>query len=67
MYGFLRHFVTAEDKIRNLCIRVLAADTDEATNKLLPELRDALHEHCERLRLVVSQQYPFQKRDIAAD
>jgi hypothetical protein len=45
----------------------LAADNDEATNKLLPELRDALHEHCERLRLVVSQQYPFQKRDIAVD
>ena len=59
--------MTSEDKIRDLCIRVLAAEDDEATNRILPQLRDALHEHCERLRLVVAKEYPFQKSDAAAD
>jgi hypothetical protein len=63
---FLDHFVTAEDKIRELCTQVLAAENDEAANRLVPELRDALHEHCERLRLRVATEYPFHKDDMAA-
>jgi hypothetical protein len=46
---------------------VLAAENDVAANRLLPELRDALHEHCEKLRAKVVKEYPFQKRDMAAD
>ena len=65
--GFPDHFVTAEDKIRELCTQVLAADNDEAADRILSELRDALHEHCERLRLMVATQYPYRKDDMAAD
>jgi hypothetical protein len=65
--GFPDHFVTAEDKIRELCTQVLAAQNDEVANRILPELRDALHEHCERLRLMVATQYPYRKDDMAAD
>jgi hypothetical protein len=65
--GFPDHFVTAEDKIRELCTQVLAAQDDEAANRILPELRDALRAHCERLRLKVAQEYPFHKDDMAAD
>jgi hypothetical protein len=36
--AFPDHFVTPEDKIRDLCIRVLAAETDEAANRILPEM-----------------------------
>jgi hypothetical protein len=59
--------VTTEDKIRELCTQVLAAQNDEAANRILPELRDALHAHCERLRLRVAMEYPFHKDDMAAD
>ena len=65
--AFPDHFVTAEDKIRELCTQVLAAQGDEAANRILPELRDALHSHCESLRLRVAQEYPFHKDDMAAD
>jgi hypothetical protein len=59
--------VTAEDKIRELCFaQVLAAQNDEAANRILPELRDALHEHCEKLRLLVAREYPFHKDEMAA-
>jgi hypothetical protein len=64
---FPDRFVTPEDKIRELCTQVLAAQNDEAANRILPELRDALHEHCERLRLRVATEYPFHKDDMAAD
>jgi len=65
--GFPDHFVTAEDKIRELCTQVLAAQNDEVANRILPELRDALHEHCERLRPMVVTEYPYRKDDMAAD
>jgi hypothetical protein len=66
--GFSRdHSVTAEDKIRELCTQLLAAQNDEAANRILPELTDALHEHCETLRLLVAREYPFHKDDMAAD
>jgi hypothetical protein len=65
--AFPTTFVTAEDKIRELCTQVLAAQDGEAANRILPELRDALHAHCERLRLKAAQEYPFHKDDMAAD
>ena len=65
--AFGDHFVTAEDKIRELCTQVLTAQNDEAAHRILPELRDALHAHCERLRLRVATEYPFHKDDVAAD
>jgi hypothetical protein len=59
--------VNPEAKIRELCTRLLAAQNDEAANRTLQELRDALHEYCERLRARVAQEYPFHKDDMAAD
>ena len=66
------HLVTAEEKIRELCVRVMAAQNDEATDRILPELRDALHEYCERLRREVAQEMERESRfhkkdDMAAD
>lgn len=65
--SFPDRFVTAEDKIRELCGLVLAAPNDEAANRILPELRDAIHEHCERLRRKVATEYPFHKDGMTAD
>jgi hypothetical protein len=59
--------VTPEAKIRELCTRLLAAQSDEAANDTLLELRDAIHGHRETQRLVVAQEYPCQKDDMAAD
>jgi hypothetical protein len=60
--------VTLEAKIRELCTRLLASQSDEAAKRILLELRDALHEHCESLRLRMAREYPFHKKeDMAAD
>jgi hypothetical protein len=63
--------VTPEAKIRQLCTRLLAAQNDEAANRTLVDLRDALHEYCETLRQEVvremEREYPFHKDDMAAD
>jgi nitrate reductase assembly molybdenum cofactor insertion protein NarJ len=39
-----------EDKIRRLCLELLAATDDEEVRPILVKLRDALHQHIERLR-----------------
>jgi hypothetical protein len=39
-----------EDKIRNLCARALVTRDDKELKSQLDELRDALHQHIERLR-----------------
>jgi len=59
--------VTPEAKIRALCTFLLAAESDKAANRILADLRDALHEYCQRLRLRVAREYPFHKDDMAAD
>ena len=59
--------VTSSDKIRDICARIVEAkDDDETLNRLLPQLREALHEHCDNLRRMVATEYPFHK-DVAAD
>jgi hypothetical protein len=48
-----------EDRIRRLCAQLLAAkDDEEKLRPLLVELRDALHQHIERLRARFAA-YPF--------
>jgi hypothetical protein len=48
-----------EDKIRRLCTQLLAAkDHEEELGSVLVELRDALHQHIERLRAHFAS-YPF--------
>ena len=39
-----------EDKIRKLSAKLLAAEEDEELRSMLVELREALHQHIERLR-----------------
>ncbi len=39
-----------EDRIRNLCGRVIAAHDSDQLRAILSELESALHEHTERLR-----------------
>jgi hypothetical protein len=39
-----------EDRIRELCSRVVASEDSEELNAILPELREALHWAIERLR-----------------
>lgn len=44
-----------EEKVRDLCVRLLAADAPEEFHALADELRDALHEHIEDMRERASQ------------
>lgn len=39
-----------EDRIRKLCSELLAKKGDEEFRPIIAELRDALHQHVERLR-----------------
>jgi hypothetical protein len=41
--------VPPEAKIRQLCTRLLAAENDEASKRILHELREALHKNYEGL------------------
>jgi hypothetical protein len=66
------HFVTPEAKIRQLSTLLLAAENDEAANRILADLRDALHEYYVRLRrevaLEMEREYlSSHKEDMAAD
>lgn len=47
-----------EDRIRRLCSQLLAAEGDEELRPILIELREALHQHIERLRERFGA-YPF--------
>jgi hypothetical protein len=48
-----------EDKIRRLCTQILAAEEEDGDlAPMLVELRDALHQHIERLRAKLGN-YPF--------
>jgi hypothetical protein len=40
-----------EDRIRELCSRVVTSEDSEELNTILPELREALHWAIERLRI----------------
>jgi len=47
-----------EDKIRKLSAQLLAAEVDEELRPMLVELREALHQHIERLRARLAD-YPI--------
>jgi hypothetical protein len=47
-----------EDRIRKLCSELLATSGEEELGRILVELREALHEHIERLRKRCGA-YPF--------
>ena len=50
--------MTPDDKIRDLCSKVLTTQDDEAVKQLLPQLRQAIHEHCEILRSIAEKTWP---------
>ena len=63
--------MTPEAKIRQLCIRLLAAEKDEGSKRILHELREALRKNYERLAREVAREmereYRLHKDDMAAD
>lgn len=46
-----KHSRRAEDRIRELCAKVIASKDSDELNVLLPELRSAIHQAIERLRM----------------
>ena len=57
-----------EERVRELCAQLLAAKDADAVNKIAPVLRQALHEHCERMRKMVLLDFPPRPNsDMAAD
>ena len=59
--------MTSEEKIRELCACLLAAQNEEAIARIAPLLRDALHDHCQKLRQMAASDYPVARLDMAAD
>jgi ATP/maltotriose-dependent transcriptional regulator MalT len=55
--------LTLEDRIRELCSQAVAADDAQELNRILGELKLALHEHTERLRALLSL-YPILPADL---
>jgi hypothetical protein len=51
-------FVTFEDRIRNLCTQLLVAQDDEEIQKLVTELKTAIHDHCSDLKVMATVSYP---------
>jgi hypothetical protein len=47
-----------EEKIRHLCSQVMDAADDEAVNKVLPQLRKAIHDYCENTRQLAVSSLP---------
>jgi hypothetical protein len=57
-----------EERVRELCAQLLAAKDADAVNEIAPLLRQALHEHCERIRNQVLLAFPPRaNKDMAAD
>ena len=57
--------VTLEMRIRELCAEAVAAQDTDQLQPILAELRHALREHLEQLRIMVSE-CPFQSLDQAS-
>jgi hypothetical protein len=50
--------VTLEEQIRDLSSQVLTEKDDKAVNQLLPQLREAIHEDCENVRVIIEKTLP---------
>jgi hypothetical protein len=50
--------MTLDTRIRQLCAQSVATKDEEELRPIMRELRDALHEHTEDLKLIVGE-YPF--------
>ena len=60
-----------DDHIRELCAKVVASQDSEELNRILPELKIALHQSIERLRtravaiLTAPRSFPNERRKIS--
>jgi hypothetical protein len=50
--------MVSEERIRQLCVRAIAARNTDEMIPILCELRTALHEHAEQLRTMLAE-YPL--------
>jgi hypothetical protein len=50
--------VTAEDRIRDLCTQLLAAQDDLEVQSLVSQLKDAIHDHCADLKALAAVSFP---------
>jgi len=58
-------YINQKDRIPQLCLQLLSAPDDETLDRIIPELRAAIPEHCENLRRIIAIEHPFKKEDIA--
>jgi hypothetical protein len=58
-----RVVVTLDRRIRELCAKAVATKDVKELRPIMSELRDALHEHSEDLKLIVGE-YPFLLTDL---
>ncbi len=56
--------VIAEDRIRDLCAQLLTTEGDDEIQKLVLQLKAAIHEHCENLKALATVSYPRADRSI---
>lgn len=56
--------VTLDRRIHELCIQAINAKDANDLRPIICELRDALHEHNDDLRLILAE-YPFLLADLA--
>jgi len=56
--------VTAEDRIRDLCAQLVTTEGDDEIQKLVLQLKAAIHEHCENLKVLAAVSYPRADRNI---
>jgi hypothetical protein len=56
--------VTLGRRIHELCIQAINAKDANGLRPIISELRDALHEHNDDLRLILAE-YPFLLADLA--
>ena len=57
--------VTSEERIRNLCAQAVAATDDEVLSIILPQLKGALREHLENLRLMAAKNRTDTTKEIS--
>jgi hypothetical protein len=56
--------VNAEDRIRDLCAQLLTTEGDDEIQQLVLQLKAAIHEHCENLKVLATVSYPRADRSF---
>ena len=56
-----------ENKIRDLCMQLMAASDQDTAARVGNELKQAIHEHCEAIRQLMLTNLPFRREDASAE